>query len=230
VEVKSAPSQHGKMSKAVESVALVAGDDRAIHRIVEVLEANAISVADHGSDVAELGDLAGVSVIVIIEDEPATECRRRVLDAASRFPSIPTVVAGRLSSNGIHKVLTAGALGFVYEPELEETLPATIRAVSAGQVVVPRQRSRTAVRPALSYREKQALALLASGFTNRQIAARLFLAESTVKTHLTSVFGKLGVHSRSEAAELVMDPDQKIGLGVEALMQPAAAEANSGRQ
>lgn len=218
------------MSKAVESVALVAGDDRAIHRIVEVLEANAISVADHGSDVAELGDLAGVSVIVIIEDEPATECRRRVLDAASRFPSIPTVVAGRLSSNGIHKVLTAGALGFVYEPELEETLPATIRAVSAGQVVVPRQRSRTAVRPALSYREKQALALLASGFTNRQIAARLFLAESTVKTHLTSVFGKLGVHSRSEAAELVMDPDQKIGLGVEALMQPAAAEANSGRQ
>jgi DNA-binding NarL/FixJ family response regulator len=218
------------MSRAVESVALVAGDDRAIDRIVEVLEAHAISVADHGAAVAELGDLAGVSVIVISEDEPATECRARVRDAVRRFPSIPTVVSGRLSSNGIHKVMAAGALGFVYEPELEETLPATIRAVTAGQVVVPRQLSRTAVRPALSHREKQTLALLANGFTNRQIAARLFLAESTVKTHLTSVFGKLGVHSRSEAAELVMDPDQKIGLGVQGLMPSTATEANSGTQ
>jgi two-component system, NarL family, response regulator len=217
------------MSKAVESVALVAGDDRAIHRIVEVLEANAILVADHGADVAALGDLAGVSVIVIT-DEPATECRARVRDAVSRFPSIPTVVSGSVSSNGIHKILAAGALGFVYESELGETLPATIRAVTAGQVVVPRQLSRNAVRPALSYREKQALALLAKGFTNRQIAARLFLAESTVKTHLTSVFGKLGVHSRSEAAELVMDPDQKVALGVQALMPASAAEANSGGQ
>ena len=98
-------------------------------------------------------------------------------------------------------------------PNSKRRSPRTIRAVSAGQVVVPRQLSRTAVRPALSHREKQALALLANGFTNRQIAARLFLAESTVKTHLTSVFGKLGVHSRSEAAELVLDPDQKLGLG-----------------
>jgi two-component system NarL family response regulator len=214
----------------VQSIALVSGDDRAILRIREVLAANAILVADQAARVEELGDLIGVSAIVIPTNKPATECRARIREAVGRFPEIPTVVTGASSSNGIHKILAAGALGYVHEAELEATLPATIRAVSAGQVVVPRQLSRTAVRPALSHREKQTLALLAKGFTNRQIAARLFLAESTVKTHLTSVFGKLGVHSRSEAAEIVLDPDQKIGLGIPGLTPSAAAETTSGGQ
>jgi DNA-binding NarL/FixJ family response regulator len=51
------------------------------------------------------------------------------------------------------------------------------------------------------------------GFTNAAIAAKLFLAESTVKSHLSSAFTKLGVHSRHEAAALLADPDQ-VGLGV----------------
>jgi DNA-binding NarL/FixJ family response regulator len=232
VEVSSPSSRFGKPSpaQAVQSVALVDVDDSAIRAIRDVLDANAITIADHAADVAGLGEIRQAGAIVIVTNEGAIECRALVRDAVSRFPRIPIVVTGRLSNNGIHKVLVAGALGFVHESELEAALPATIRAVSAGQVAVPRQLSPAAVRPALSHREKQALALLASGFTNRQIATRLFLAESTVKTHLTSIFGKLGVHSRSEAAELVLDPDLKLGVGVEGLMPPIAAEATSGRR
>ena len=55
---------------------------------------------------------------------------------------------------------------------------------------------------------------MARGLTNREIADRLFLAESTVKTHVGSIFGKLGVKSRSEAAALVLDPDAKLGVGL----------------
>jgi DNA-binding NarL/FixJ family response regulator len=230
VRATAASSHHGSKSNAVLSVALVSGDNRAILRIREVLAANAILVADQGVHVAELGDLIGVSAIVIPANKPATECRARIREAVGCFPDIPAVVTGTLSSNGIHKILAAGALGYVHEPELKATLAATIRAVSAGQVVVPRQLSRTAARPALSHREKQTLALLAKGFTNREIAARLFLAESTVKTHLTSVFGKLGVHSRSEAAEIVLDPDQKIRLGIQGLTPSTATETSSGGQ
>jgi DNA-binding NarL/FixJ family response regulator len=61
--------------------------------------------------------------------------------------------------------------------------------------------------PALSQREKEILALVAAGLTNGQIATRLYLAESTVKTHLSSAFRRLGVRSRREAAALVLSSD-----------------------
>jgi LuxR family maltose regulon positive regulatory protein len=51
----------------------------------------------------------------------------------------------------------------------------------------------------LSERELEVLALLAEGLTNREIASRLYLALNTVKAHTGSIYGKLGVHSRTQA-------------------------------
>jgi DNA-binding NarL/FixJ family response regulator len=57
------------------------------------------------------------------------------------------------------------------------------------------------VEPApLSHREREILALAVTGLANRQIAGRLHLTESTVKTHLSWAFRRLGVHSRRDAA------------------------------
>ena len=52
----------------------------------------------------------------------------------------------------------------------------------------------------LSPQERQVLALLADGLTNRQIAARLYLAEKTIKNYVTSVLSKMGMTRRTEAA------------------------------
>src|SRR5438067_4568999 len=51
----------------------------------------------------------------------------------------------------------------------------------------------------LSKREEEVLRLVAEGLTNKEIAQRLFVTENTVKTHVTSLFNKLGVDSRAQA-------------------------------
>ena len=67
---------------------------------------------------------------------------------------------------------------------------------------------------ALTTREKETLTLSSRGMTNAQIADKLFLAESTVKSHLSSAFSKLGVSSRYEAATVILDPERGSGLGI----------------
>jgi DNA-binding NarL/FixJ family response regulator len=69
-------------------------------------------------------------------------------------------------------------------------------------------------RPPLTPREKQVLALVVMGYTNREIADQLVLAESTVKSHLFSAFRRLGVRSRSEAVALITDPARGLGSGI----------------
>ena len=86
--------------------------------------------------------------------------------------------------------------------------------VLAGQLAVPSALVRQIAPRPLSYREKQILGLVVLGFTNREIADKLFLAESTVKTHLSSSFAKLDAHSRSEAAARILDPDSGYGVGI----------------
>jgi DNA-binding NarL/FixJ family response regulator len=66
----------------------------------------------------------------------------------------------------------------------------------------------------LSGREKQALGLVIMGLSNRQIASQLYLAESTVKCHLSSAFAKLGVRSRHEAVTEILAPNSRLGIGI----------------
>jgi DNA-binding NarL/FixJ family response regulator len=56
--------------------------------------------------------------------------------------------------------------------------------------------------------------LVVIGFSNAEIASKLHLAETTVKSHLTTSFRKLGVRTRSEAALRILDPHTGLGLGI----------------
>jgi DNA-binding NarL/FixJ family response regulator len=111
-------------------------------------------------------------------------------------------------------LLDAGVDGIVAEPELEATLAIALRAVCAGHLSVPRRMRHSVEMPALSHRERQILRLVAAGLTNEEIARRLFLAKSTVAGHLTAVFRRLGVRSRSEAVTMILAGDESMRASI----------------
>ena len=110
----------------------------------------------------------------------------------------------------IRAMLHAGTRGVVLREEASRTLVPTLIAVASGQVCVPQRHAEGADRQALSTRERQVVSLAAMGLMNSEIAARLYLAESTVKSHLSSAFAKLGVRSRHEAVELIVESPSGI--------------------
>jgi DNA-binding NarL/FixJ family response regulator len=85
-----------------------------------------------------------------------------------------------------------------------------VRAAAAGQSSAPTGLLRLMQPPALSHRERQILGLALAGLSNAQIAERLYLAPSTVKTHISSAYRRLGVHSRREATALVFASDDAL--------------------
>ena len=117
--------------------------------------------------------------------------------------------------------LEAGAAGFVLKDSSAEDLIGAVRAVAAGAAwfdpaVAPRvlEHYRRRVAPAgrqaarlelLSEREREVLRLMARGATNGEIATALYVAEATVKTHIGSIFGKLGVRDRPAAIVFAYD-------------------------
>jgi DNA-binding NarL/FixJ family response regulator len=109
----------------------------------------------------------------------------------------------------------AGAAGYVLKQIQGSDLVAAVRAVAAGRSLLDpsatarlmrRLRGEENRRPAgqrlpdLTERERQILDLIGEGLTNRQIGERLFLAEKTVKNHISRLLAKLGVERRVQAA------------------------------
>ena len=109
--------------------------------------------------------------------------------------------------------LQAGAAGFLYKDVDPDALVRAIRSVSDGNTVLaPGAAGLVAGRPggdvrgiaALTGREREVLAQLAEGRSNREIARALRVTEKTVKTHVSSVLAKLGVADRTQAALLAV--------------------------
>jgi DNA-binding NarL/FixJ family response regulator len=199
-------------------IAIVAADQFASRRIATALAESGFAPRTVAREVAELIELAPLprpdAILLAVDPANATSLADvRRLTAAFRGTYVVIVSTGA-DGAGVRQVLGAGAAGVVNEAELEVTLVATTQAVLVGNICVPRKLHRCLFKPAFSHRERQVLALVVRGFGNRQIAARLFLAESTVKSHLASAFQKLGVRSRKDAAALLMDPDEGLGASV----------------
>jgi len=146
------------------------------------------------------------------EADGLQELRARLPEAAI------LVVLGDVDIRGIRRALQSGADGVIGQSDAEGCVSSAVRAACAGQLVLPGSFRGIFQRPVLSPREKQILALVVMGYGNAAIATKLTIAESTVKTHLTSCFTKLGVRSRSEATALILDPVGGFGLGVLAIM------------
>jgi NarL family two-component system response regulator LiaR len=132
----------------------------------------------------------------------------------------PTIqVIAVTSSHEDHLVLDAlraGAIGYLLKDVSVTGLSDAIRAAKAGRATVAPEAAQALVRQAtrppipgseLSQREREVLALMAKGLTNRQIAERLVASRSTANFHVSSVLGKLGAHSRTEAVAFALQHD-----------------------
>jgi DNA-binding NarL/FixJ family response regulator len=198
-------------------VAAVADDELATRRIAGVLESDGMIVETRGRIVDELrnGAAGDPDVLVVAFGRGITERDHQMRRLRKSLPDTYLVaVMPEDSRRGVRRALEAGAAGVVFEPEVEIALTLTVRAVLAGQTVVPAASRHEVDRPTLSGREKQVLGMVVMGMSNKAIASKLFLAESTVKCHLSSAFSKLGVRSRNEAADLILHSGAGLGLGL----------------
>jgi DNA-binding NarL/FixJ family response regulator len=201
-------------------VALVA-EGRAKESIAAALDCHGHNVSAFADVDALLGCSSGcaAAVIVMWVDDATSGLVVKVESLVRSLAQTPlVVVCAGIESRGVRAALAAGAAGVVPSQGIESALGPCIQAVLAGQTCVPRGHWRQIDPPALSSREKQILGLVVMGYMNSQIAAQLFLAESTVKSHLSSAFGKLGVRSRNEAVSLILNPERGLGMGILALV------------
>ncbi|WP_280256692.1 response regulator transcription factor [Nocardia wallacei] len=121
----------------------------------------------------------------------------------------------------VFRALRAGACGFILKSVSSQALLAAVRSVAVGDGVLAPEVTRAVITafattgpPAepkpdllagLTEREREVLACLGEGLSNAQIAARLYIGETTVKTHVSRVLTKLGVQSRVQAAILARE-------------------------
>ncbi len=169
----------------------------------------------------------GLDVLVVSGGTMPEERISGIRRLCERAPGVAVVVVLAQIGDGVARaMISAGARGVVLRSQLAETLAPTVRAVRTGQISVPQPGRRQIFPPALSHRENTVLAMVAEGQTNAEIAESLFLAESTVKSHLRSVFAKLGVNSRQEAAAVALasasgpNADRALSLDGSKLVSP----------
>jgi len=121
------------------------------------------------------------------------------------FPDARVIVLTTFDMDeDIYRAMDSGAKSYLLKDTPEDELAATIRAVHAGEEkLAPKLAERLAQRqkrPELSQREMEVLQLLVRGRSNKEIASSLFITEDTVKAHLKTLFVKLGVQDRTDAA------------------------------
>jgi two-component system nitrate/nitrite response regulator NarL len=147
-----------------------------------------------------------------LPDIDGVEVLRRII--AENLGTRVLVLSGERDSDVVYALLEAGATGFELKTAGPAELVDSVAAVARGETVLPAEllggiaaqiRSHgNGKGPKLSERELEILREVAEGQSAAEIAARLHLAESTVKTHLTRIYDKLGVSERAAAVAQAM--------------------------
>jgi DNA-binding NarL/FixJ family response regulator len=131
---------------------------------------------------------------------------------AGRCPDVRILVLTSVSDpTAAQAAVRAGAAGFLYKDVDPDALVRAIRSVHDGNLLLSAEAAQTLIQrgaqrgavgglDALTSREREVLAHITRGRSNREIARALNVAEKTVKTHVSSVLAKLGVQDRTQAA------------------------------
>jgi DNA-binding NarL/FixJ family response regulator len=200
-------------------IKVVIADDHAVVRsgLRSLLDtADGIVVVGAAADGAEAIELVAdlmPDVVLMDLSMPGLDGVAATAAICETHATVAVVVLTSFSEpSRIHAALEAGAIGYQLKDAAPDELIAAVRAAAAGgapldpraaRVLLDRRvpgTRRTPGAATLSSREEEVLRLVTAGLANKQIARRLGIAERTVKAHLTSIFGRIGVADRTQAA------------------------------
>lgn len=141
----------------------------------------------------------------------------------SRFPTTACIlISGDEHENIAARAISSGASGFIPKSFTAEDMIAAIRKVLAGEIFTTATVAQAAPAPssALTLRQLEVISMLGRGFSNKEIARQLDVAERTVKAHVSAVFEALNVKNRTQA---VLAAQSKGYLTASLSTTPAAA-------
>ena len=131
-----------------------------------------------------------------------------------QFPELQVIALTSFKDRGlVQEALQAGAIGYLLKDVSADALAQAIRAAHAGRATLSPEAAQALVQAAaqpptpghdLTERERDVLILMVEGLNNTQIADRLVVSPSTIKSHVSHILAKLGVASRTEAAALAV--------------------------
>ncbi|MDF5710716.1 MAG: response regulator transcription factor [Nostoc sp. S4] len=140
-----------------------------------------------------------------------------LLISEEKYPLPMLVIVEEFDSIDLERALRGGIRGILLSSSTESEIVAAVEAIAVGLIVLHpnaveliQTQEKTAANPvqSLTPREIEVLAMLGSGLGNKAIAKRLHISEHTVKFHLSSIFQKLSVSSRTEAVTVAV----RLGL------------------
>jgi DNA-binding NarL/FixJ family response regulator len=172
-----------------------------------------LGLAHHSGQAIELAAKYQPSVLVLDAELPVGDLKETLAAARAATPATRLLVlAGDARPDTTAALLAAGADGCLAKDCSSRQMAAAIRHLAAGQAPVAAAAAPTGRDPSvelmvgtLTFREREILGLLTGGLTTRRIAQELCLSYQTVRSHIYSVFVKLGVHSQLEAVRFALD-------------------------
>jgi DNA-binding NarL/FixJ family response regulator len=208
------------MTASRQSVRLVLADDHALVReaTAELLERaggmHVVGQAADGAETLRLVEALRPDVLLLDLAMPGLdglEVARRVHELSPRTRIV--ALTAHEEQPYVRAMLQAGASGYLSKASRGQEVVQAVRAAAAGETVFSASIAQSVTRSAFGHagpettltpRELDVLGAAARGLGNKQIASELGMSARTVQTHLTSIFGKLGVSSRTEAVLLAL--------------------------
>jgi len=192
-------------------------DDHAMvrHGLQQLLDGVAdlevVASTSDGSQAAALAQEHSPDVVLMDLQMPTVDGVAATMSIVAEAPDARVVVLTSFSDRErIVAALDAGAVGYLLKDAEPEELVSGIRAAARGEsplhpraareLLAARSTSEASTSESLTPREVEVLALVREGLANKQIARRLGISERTVKAHMTSLFQRIGVTDRTQAA------------------------------
>ncbi len=215
------------------SIRVLVADDQAMIRagfrrlLADEPDVEVVAEAENGLEAIDKAARFAPTVVLMdirMPELDGIEATRRILaaDPSARILILTTFDLDEY----VYEALRAGASGFVLKDDPPEQLIAAVRTVAAGDALLSPSITKRVIaqfgrlpRPTrpkeldeLTAREREIFRLIADGLSNAEIGRRLYISETTVKTHVTHLFQKLNVRDRVQAVVLayqtgLVEPD-----------------------